>query len=223
MVPTAINDVTASAVPPMLAKPTGDDEIAALKELMRRSVLTLLALPDPDRRYLRLAGADWLLVRDAAEAYGWTPEIIAFRPTPHDVQIYLDVLSWLSWYRRTHDAGTVRLFIAWATGASWRRLSFQFSSSERTLRRWMDDMCTTILNAFRTEAQKFFVDSCPECPAKRESTVYDDTVSSLHSTSWNAGGTQPSADLSIPAVAADREKLIERLQRQNRRRTKRRR
>src|SRR5579885_74043 len=229
MVATAMTRETGGFFPPPAVRPTVDDDIALLREALRRAVLTLLAIPDPDKRYLRLIGNRWLMVRDAADAYGWTPEVASFAPTPRDVEIYLDVLSWLSWYGRTNDPLTAKLFVAWAAGASWRRLCSRFSASERTLRRWIDNMCITIYAAFRPAIEKIFVDSCPECPIKRDSTMYladavtaDDIVSySPSPTSWNAGGVLPSADTDIPAVAQARQQLIKRLQRQNRRRRKR--
>ncbi len=216
----------------IVTAPASDrDVVAATKEALRRAVLTLVAVPDPDRRYLTVVTPTMHVVRDAAEAYGWTPEIVSFRPTPRDVQIYLEVLGWLAWYGRTHDETVVQLFLAWSTGAEWWRLTRRFAASERTLRRWLDDMCRVIHRQFAPAFRKLFLlDAWPDCPAKSDSPIYSaDAVPEIAEplpkspTSWIADGERPSLDTSIPAVAAERQKLIARLQRQGRRRRRRRR
>jgi hypothetical protein len=63
--------------------------------LLYRAILTLNALPDPDTRYFAV-GSTWpLYARRYLDAYNPDDETeAAWRPTPHDVSAYLDVLAW---------------------------------------------------------------------------------------------------------------------------------
>jgi hypothetical protein len=45
--------------------------LAAMREIIRESVMTLHALPDPDARYRGWSQFPAMFVRDASEAYGW--------------------------------------------------------------------------------------------------------------------------------------------------------
>ena len=108
-------------LPPPTTMP---DLVAGVKEALRRAVLTLIAVPDPDKKFLRVAGPRWEVVRDSAEAYGWTPERVRFAPTPHDVEVYLEVLGWLTWYERRHDAT--------ASARIWSRFSSRGLQGQNT-------------------------------------------------------------------------------------------
>jgi len=63
--------------------------------LLFRAILTLNALPDPDIRYFQV-GSTWpLYARRYLDAYNPDDETeTTWRPTPHDVSAYLDVLPW---------------------------------------------------------------------------------------------------------------------------------
>jgi len=63
--------------------------------LLYRAILTLNALPDPDIRYFQI-GSTWpLYARRYLDAYNPDDETeTTWRPTPHDVSAYLDVLAW---------------------------------------------------------------------------------------------------------------------------------
>jgi uncharacterized protein DUF6362 len=63
--------------------------------LLFRAILTLNALPDPDLRYFAV-GSTWpLYARRYLDAYNPDDETeTTWRPTPHDVSAYLDVLAW---------------------------------------------------------------------------------------------------------------------------------
>jgi hypothetical protein len=205
------------------------DHVARMRDALRCAILTLLAVPDPDRRFLKMMLPKFLIVRDAADAYGWTPERVRFAPSPRDVQVYLEVLGWLAWYERTRthprEAKIVKIFTAWATGRELRHLQHDFDVSERTLRRWIDDMCCVILYQHEPAFKKLFLDKCPPSPANCDSSLYsenhvsseiDDTPQSP--TAWISDGEQPSADATIPAVGEARAALIDRISRQNKRR-----
>src|SRR5688500_458250 len=77
------------------------DALAVLKEIVRRAIVTLWTLKDPDRKYLAHRPSNWLLsvVRERSESYGWST--YGFEPTAHDISQMEIVAGWLAWLRRT--------------------------------------------------------------------------------------------------------------------------
>jgi hypothetical protein len=196
------------------------------REAIRRAILTLAALPDPDQRYLRYVTPNISVVRDAAEAYGWTPARLRFFPTPFDCSVYLQVLGWLSWYERSITQGThaVRIVMAWATGCEYWRLSKRFSCSERTLRRKIDGVADTIGSRFEPEIYKLLLDGCHECPPKCHPSLDEwNSVSDLLTSPeyWIANGPKPCGDLTNPAIIKDRNRTIRKIERGNAKRRRR--
>ena len=108
-------------------------DTAALRELLRRSVLTLASVPDTDLRYRIGPRTAWPeFVRHARDAYGYAaPRFRSFEPTRSDLTVYLEALSWLDWYRRTYGAETVRVFVAWCFGAAMWELQERTSTNRR--------------------------------------------------------------------------------------------
>jgi hypothetical protein len=203
-----------------------NDLAVVTREALRRAILTLAALPDPDQRYLRYVTPNISVVRDAAEAYGWTPARVRFFPTPFDCSVYLEVLGWLSWYDREIPQGghAVRIVMAWATGCEYWQLSRRFSCSERTLRRKIDGVADTIGHTFEPEVHKLLLDPCHECPPKCHSSLDEwNSVHDLISSPeyWIASGAKPCADLTIPEIIKDRNRTIRRIERGNAKRRRR--
>jgi hypothetical protein len=203
--------------------------LAAVRDLLRRAVLTLAALPDPDGRFLAARTTWWPeVVRDVHEAYGYAPpRVRRFAPTPHDVSVCLEVLGFLAWHRRAHGDNQVRLFLAWALGTPKWLLGQRIGRSEDTVMRRIDELAIAIANEFAHRIGKILFDKCGECSANSLSNQYEGnsdspSIHSLPTTpkAWIAEGERPSADETIPAVAADRSKLVERIERENRNREK---
>lgn len=123
---------------------------AICAELLRRAILTLTRVPDPDRRFLGYQNQRWEVVRRYIEAYGYeTPKAHRFRPTPRDVEIYLDVLKWLNWLEKQTDGKTgVELITARAFGVPYWKLAQKYGKSEDTIRRWYDGAVSTVYGAF---------------------------------------------------------------------------
>jgi hypothetical protein len=148
--------------------------IARVRELLRRAILTLAVVPDPDLRYRLGPRGNWpSIVRDARDAYGYAPpKMRAYHPTPEDQSRYLDVLAWLRWYEAEYPiAGpeTVRIFIAWTFGAAMWQLQVRCSTNRRmpatpvTVRRRIDGMARTIAGRFSEALQFDGIDECREC------------------------------------------------------------
>lgn len=108
--------------------------------LVRRAVLTLSALPDPDRRFQRSPRSCMPApVREAVESYGYISERAPrFQPTTKDVSIYLDVLAWLNWLEQVDEDGrrAAQVIVARAFEIPMYRLKDQFRKSDDTIRRW---------------------------------------------------------------------------------------
>jgi hypothetical protein len=69
--------------------------ITEIEERIRRACKTIRALPDRERRFLKVESGWPDYVRDAAEAYGYNEaDGPRFRPTPADVGDCLTALAW---------------------------------------------------------------------------------------------------------------------------------
>lgn len=129
---------------------------------VRRAVLTLDALPDPDRRWLRrnlksslpTPVRDWHAYRiDEFEAPSPRPR---FRPKPADRSNAVEVMGWLAWLERETGDGArdVGVLVARARGLPWHMLSAHFGRSDDTLRRWQDGAVATLARAFWRDVER---------------------------------------------------------------------
>lgn len=116
---------------------------AACVNLVERSVLTLAAMPDPDARFRRGPGCSLpeaavaLADLDHEARLGLKPRDRGFRPSPRDVDRYLEVLGWLGWLAR--DSGReVKVIVLHAFAMPAWRIAQRFRCSERTVQRWRD-------------------------------------------------------------------------------------
>ena len=143
-------------------------DLPALRELLRRSVLTLAAVPDSDLRYRLGPRTAWPeFVRHARDAYGSAPpRFRTFHPTRQDLSNYLEALSWLAWYQRTHGPQTVRIFTAWCFGAAIWELQERVSTNRRrpcsptTVRNRMQAMIQAVAAQY-PDATRKCVDNLP--------------------------------------------------------------
>lgn len=135
------------------------------RELMRRAILTLRALPDvKGPKEFGNAFAN-LIVHQVEESYGWSgAKAVSFEPEPRDVSIYLTVLGWISWFQREVDAKAkprdrlVPIFFAWAYEIPMWRLAKQNSCSERTVERRRDGLAETVAIRFADEIDQLRLD-----------------------------------------------------------------
>lgn len=151
------------------------ERMATTRDLLRRAILTLASVPDPDIRYRLGPRSSWpAFVRQARDAYGAAPpKLRRFSPTPADHSRYLDVLAWLRWYEAEYpESGfeAVRLFLAWTFGYPMWQLQMRCTTNRRqpatpkTVHRRLDEMVRTI-------AKRFSLDECPyldDIPANLE-------------------------------------------------------
>jgi len=101
------------------------------EEVFSRALQTLFVIPDRDRRFMCI-GNNWPpYVREFMDAY--SPDEVAsvrFKPTPRDVSIYLDVLSW----GRGLDRLAWQILIWRSAGLSFRAIADQFDVSGEAVR-----------------------------------------------------------------------------------------
>lgn len=123
------------------------DAFAAIKAIIRRGVMTLMTLRDPDRRYLHKTTA-WLfpVVNTAQESYGYAR--YGFEPLPEDISQMETVANWLAWLKRTEGEGSVRRIIGWTLGVPTWRLGTRERCSERTIRNRIDRSVAAIIRQF---------------------------------------------------------------------------
>lgn len=124
------------------------EAFAAVKEIIRRAIITLWTLKDPDRKYLAQRSSSWLLsvVRERSESYGWAT--YGFEPTPHDISQMEIVAGWLAWLRRTEGEQALRRLIAWTLGVQTWRIGRREGCSEQTIRNRMDRSVAAIIRRF---------------------------------------------------------------------------
>ena len=137
-----------------------DDEtlttIAACATLIRRSILTLAALPDRERKWLHHADASKMpeVVRDFFDAYSpdASPRVRRFHPTARDIDRMDDGLAMVCWLgQQPNGSRDVKLVWARAFDAPWWKLAQRFGRSESTIRRWHDGAITRVYGAFESK------------------------------------------------------------------------
>lgn len=187
-------------------------DIARVRELLRRAILTLAAVPDPDLRYRLGPTSAWPdFVRQARDAYGSAPPRVRFNPTPADHSRYLDVLAWLRWYEREYGPETIRLFAAWVFGASMWQLQMRCTTNRRvpatpaTVRARMDGLVKVVAVKFGDA-----IDELSELAQFQPNQGYgaECAETDLHQLptspkAWNSGVSEPqTASERAAAVAA---------------------
>lgn len=128
---------------------TPQDLLAAVREILRRAVMTLAALRDPDRRYLGLQQMPQHVVHDVKEAYGYSSATVRdFQPSAYEIAQADVVLPWLAWLRREHGDIECRRFIGWAMGAQIWRLAKREKCSDRTINNRIDRSVSLMIEKF---------------------------------------------------------------------------
>lgn len=132
-----------------MAKDINSELLTAMREIIRRAIITLAVLRDPDRRYLGLSQMPQHVIRDVHEAYGYSSAPVReFQPTALEVSQMEIVLPWLAWLRRDHGDIEVRRFIGWAMGVPTWRLAKRENCSDRTILNRIDRSVSLMIENF---------------------------------------------------------------------------
>lgn len=126
-----------------------DEALHCMKEIIRRSIMTLAALRDPDSRYLGWSQLPQHVVRDVQDAYGYSSASVrSFRPSPYEIEQMEVVLPWLAWLRRDEGDIACRRILGWAMGSALWRLGQREKCSDRTITNRIDRSITRIVHKF---------------------------------------------------------------------------
>lgn len=130
------------------AERTAADALALMKAIVRRAIMTLFTIKDPDRKYLNAGQSGWLLstIRERAESYGWAS--YGFVPLPSDISQMEVVAGWLAWLRRTEGEQSIRRLIAWTLGVQTWKIGMREKCSEQTVRNRIDRSIVAIMRQF---------------------------------------------------------------------------
>lgn len=131
----------------MAKEEIAEEALATIKTIVRRAIITLMTLRDPDRKYLHRQSS-WLfpVVNTAQEAYGYSN--YGFDPTPQDITQMELIAGWLAWLRRTEGEHAVRRIISWTLGVPTWRLAARERCSDRTIRNRIDRSIVAMLRQF---------------------------------------------------------------------------
>ncbi|MBM7483338.1 hypothetical protein ACVWWI_003346 [Bradyrhizobium sp. USDA 3686] len=125
---------------------------ASLKAAVKRSIVVMDAMLDPDRRFLRVAcsmGPVWAQAIDQAEdAYGYTETRIRFIPTAREIAQAETVADWLSWLAREKGRECIRLLTSWAREMPIWKIADLERCSERSVHNRIDRLVAAILSEF---------------------------------------------------------------------------
>lgn len=111
-----------------------EDVDKAIEEALHRAILTLDAVADPDRRYLRARVTSWPAIKhDLSETLEWEPvRNTRFQPSRQDIDEFLERLDWITLAGRKGDYS---LFRQRAYGVSWRRIADRRGRTDHYWRR----------------------------------------------------------------------------------------
>jgi hypothetical protein len=129
--------------------------------LIRRALLTLQALPDRERAFLKGPKSAWPTpIDDPPLGYGYEPASerrARFKPTPADVERCLPVCGWLTWLRSQGDAGErgARIIVLHGLGVPYWKIAPRLDQrrSDETVRRWEAAALEAIALRFRAEIE----------------------------------------------------------------------
>src|SRR3990167_6073221 len=122
------------------------DLFHCMREIIRRAVMTLAALRDPDRRFMGWSRLPVHVVHDIQEAYGYSSASVrGFSPSPQEVDQMEIVLPWLAWLRQSEGDLACRRILGWAMGAALWRLGQREKCSDRTVTNRIDRSIAAII------------------------------------------------------------------------------
>lgn len=118
------------------------ETLKALRERCHRAILSIGEQPPVASLGFPKEWAVGAMVRDAREAYGYTPPKRRFRPTPQDLDGMLPVLGAIAGHKRNavHGERDYMIIFARAYDILWHviRDKLRTSAGERPLQRWRD-------------------------------------------------------------------------------------
>lgn len=123
--------------------------LAAIRELIRLAVKTLVALQDPDAKYLGWARMPMHVVHEARHAYGRDDvREPKFRPNPKEISQMEFIGPWLAWLRREEGDRALRRIMAWSMNVPMWKIGQREGCSDRTVMNRIDRSIAAIVGNF---------------------------------------------------------------------------
>lgn len=131
-----------------MSRPENEALLETIKLIVRRAIVTLMTLRDPDRKYQRMPQTAWLLpvINNSQESYGYRE--YGFEPTAIDLQNMEIIAKWLAWLRRAEGEDALRRLLRWATGMPPWRMALLEHCCERTIRNRTERSIAAMMNNF---------------------------------------------------------------------------
>jgi hypothetical protein len=171
---------------------------ASLKAAVKRSIVVMDAMLDPERRFLRPASAMASLwsqaIDEPEEAYGYSQTRVRFVPSAREIQQAETVADWLSWLAREKGRECIRLLTSWAREMPiWKIAQFE-RCSERSVHNRIDRLIAAILGEFGGPTLAIDIPEVKERPGRAhppnfmvERPMDSDSSGIIHARVWIGG------------------------------------
>lgn len=127
-----------------------EETLKGMRERCFRAILSIGAQPPVGGKAFPTSWAIGEIIRDARDAYGYTPERRRFKPTPKDLMDMLPVLGGIADHKSHARYGErdYKIILARAYDTPWHIVSdrLETTASESSLRRWLDRAVEEIIN-----------------------------------------------------------------------------
>ena len=121
--------------------------LIALKEAIRRAIVTLNAMGSSDQRYLALGSAWAGAGDDPTLAYGYGETVVRIQPTAREISQAEIMSEWLIWLG-TQDGTAVKRLSRWARGTQLWLIADLERCSPKTVMNRIDRSIAAILKEF---------------------------------------------------------------------------
>lgn len=128
---------------------TSHQAVRAVREIIRRAILTFEALPDPQRHH-RYRGQSWA-AQWRGDLYADEKTRVRFVPSAHEIDQAQIVLPWLKWLRDSQGTAgplAVQRLIRWCHGVSNTDQGRREKVSAKTIQNRIDRDVASIIGRF---------------------------------------------------------------------------
>ncbi len=125
---------------------TSHEAVRAVREIIRRGLLTFQALPDPQAAF-RYTGASWA-GQWKGDLYADEVTRVRYVPSAHEIDQAELILPWLKWLGDTRGRREVRRLIAWCHGVSTTDLGRREGVSSKTIMSRINRAVSAIIEQF---------------------------------------------------------------------------
>lgn len=125
---------------------TSAQAVRAVREIIRRAILTFEALPDP-QRHMRYQGQSWA-GQWKGDLYADEQTRVRYVPSAHEIDQAYVALPWLQWLGHTHGSAAVKRLVNWCYGKSNTDQGRREKVSAKTIQNRIDRDVAAIIAKF---------------------------------------------------------------------------